>query len=87
MDQAMLFQCKVCGPATDHGSAPIARPAEPKPWRTIDIHCHCMVPQANALVLKETGISGGGVDTNANAHVNELTRSIRPQRGKIDFRN
>jgi aminocarboxymuconate-semialdehyde decarboxylase len=27
-------------------------PAKPKRWRTIDIHCHCMVPEANALVLK-----------------------------------
>src|SRR5205814_3980504 len=80
----MLFQCKVCGPATDHGSAP-TRFGKAKPWRTIDIHCHCMVPEANAMVLKATGIAGGGETPNANAHVNALTRSIQPQRGKIDF--
>ena len=34
----LLYQCKVCGPATDHGSAP-ARSGKAKPWRTIDIHC------------------------------------------------
>jgi aminocarboxymuconate-semialdehyde decarboxylase len=85
----MLFQCKACGPATDHGSAPKrsgkAKPLDSKPWRTIDIHCHCMVPEANAMVLKATGIPGGGVTPNANAHVNDLTKSIQPQRGKIDF--
>src|SRR5258708_3194893 len=80
----MLFQCKVCGPATDHGSTP-SRAGKAKPWRTIDIHCHCMVPEANAMVLKATGIPGGGDTPNANAHVNELTKSIQPQRGKIDF--
>ena len=80
----MLFQCKVCGPATDHGSAP-KRAGKAKPWRTIDIHCHCMVPEANAMVLKATGIPGGGETPNANAHVNALTKSIQPQRGKIDF--
>ena len=80
----MLFQCKVCGPATDHGSAP-KRSGKAKPWRTIDIHCHCMVPEANAMVLKATGIPGGGETPNANAHVNALTKSIQPQRGKIDF--
>ena len=80
----MLFQCKACGPATDHGSAP-RRSGKAKPWRTIDIHCHCMVPEANAMVLKATGIPGGGETPNANAHVNALTRSIQPQRGKIDF--
>ena len=37
------------------------------------------------MVLKATGISGGGETPNANAHVNALTRSIQPQRGKIDF--
>ena len=52
----MLFQCKACGPATDHGSAP-KRSGKAKPWRTIDIHCHCMVPEANAMVLKATGHS------------------------------
>ena len=35
-----------------------------------------MVPEANALVMKATGVPGGGVDVNANAHVNDLTRSI-----------
>jgi aminocarboxymuconate-semialdehyde decarboxylase len=84
MDLPMLFQCKVCGPATDHGSAPL-RSGKTKPWRTIDIHCHCMVPEANAMVLKATGIGGGGETPNANAHVNALTKSIQPQRGKIDF--
>jgi aminocarboxymuconate-semialdehyde decarboxylase len=43
----MLFQCNACGPATDHGSAP-ARSGKTKPWRTIDVHCHCMKPEANA---------------------------------------
>ena len=81
----MLFQCKACGPATDHGSAPKRSGKAKKPWRTIDIHCHCMVPEANAMVLKATGIPGGGETPNANAHVNALTRSIQPQRGKIDF--
>ena len=80
----MLFQCKACGPATDHGSAP-KRSGKAKRWRTIDIHCHCMVPEANAMVLKATGIPGGGETPNANAHVNALTKSIQPQRGKIDF--
>ena len=64
----MLFQCKVCGPATDHGSAPLrsgkakpskAKPSKAKPWRTVDIHCHCMVPEANAMVLKATGLPAG----------------------------
>ena len=82
----MLFQCKACAPATDHGSAQM-RSGKAKRWRTIDIHCHCMVPEANALVLKATGIPGGGVTPNANAHVNDLTKSIQPQRGKIDFPN
>src|SRR5947207_6911258 len=80
----MLFQCRVCCPATDHGSASL-RSGKAKPWRTIDIHCHCMVPEANAMVLKATGIAGGGETPNANAHVNALTKSIQPQRGKIDF--
>ena len=44
-----------------------------------------MVPEANAMVLKATGIPGGGETPNANAHVNALTKSIQPQRGKIDF--
>lgn len=44
-----------------------------------------MVPEANAMVLKATGIPGGGETPNANAHVNALTESIQPQRGKIDF--
>src|SRR4051812_12064330 len=84
----MLFKCEVCGPATDHGSAPLRSDKAKtfnKPWRTIDIHCHCMVPEANAYVVKATGIPGGGHTPNANAHVNDLTRSIQPQRGKIDF--
>ncbi len=81
----MLFQCKAFGPATDHGSAPGRAGKKSKPWRTIDIHCHCMVPEANAMVLKATGIPGGGETPNANAHVNALTKSIQPQRGKIDF--
>ena len=70
----MLFQCKVCGPATDHGSAPLrAAKAKPfhKPWRTIDIHCHCMVPEANAMVLKATGIQGGGHTPNAKSRSRE----------------
>ena len=37
------------------------------------------------MVLKATGIPGGGETPNANAHVNALTKSIQPQRGKIDF--
>ena len=37
------------------------------------------------MVLNATGIAGGGTTPNANAHVNELTKSIQPQRGKIDF--
>jgi aminocarboxymuconate-semialdehyde decarboxylase len=44
-----------------------------------------MVPEANAMVLKATSIPGGGVTPNANAHVNDLTKRIQPQRGKIDF--
>jgi aminocarboxymuconate-semialdehyde decarboxylase len=80
----MLFQCKVCGPAADHGSAPV-RAGKVRPSRTIDIHCHCMVPEANAMVQKATGHPGGGETPNANAHVNALTRSIQPQRSKIDF--
>ena len=83
----LLFQCKTCGPATDHGSGP-ARSGRAKPWRTIDIHCHCMVPEANAMVQKATGITGGGHTPNANAHVNEINaeawvgadRRIRPRR-------
>ena len=80
----MLFQCKVCDPATDHGSA-LSPARKAKRWRTIDIHCHCMVPEANAMVLKATGIPGGGETPNANAHVNDLTKRIAAQRGKIDF--
>ena len=37
------------------------------------------------MVLKATGVAGGGETPNANAHVNALTKSIQPQRGKIDF--
>ena len=62
----MLFKCAVCAPATDHGSAP-AGARRDKRWRTVDIHCHCMVPAANEYVLKATGIAGGGTDTNASA--------------------
>jgi len=65
---SMLFGCKVCGPATDHGSAP-ARVRGAKRWRTIDIHCHCMVPEANAMVLKATGLPGGGPDTNRRRNI------------------
>ena len=61
-------------------AAPPVRSGKAKPWRTIDIHCHCMVPEANAMVQKATGIVGGGHTPNANAHVNELTKSIQPQR-------
>jgi len=34
---------------------------------------------------KATGVPGGGETPNANTHVNALTKSIQPQRGKIDF--
>ena len=80
----MLFKCAVCAPAADHGSAPTPMHGR-KRWRTIDIHCHCMVPEANAMVLKATGVPGGGTDVNANAHVNDLTKSIAQQRARIDF--
>ncbi len=81
----MLFQCRACSPATDHGSAPQRAGRGARPWRTIDIHCHCLVPEANAMVLKATGMPGGGTTPNANAHVNDLTKAIQQQRGKADF--
>src|SRR6201990_2381649 len=81
----MLYQCAVCSPVAERASARAVKRRTDKRWRTIDIHCHCMVPEANALVLKATGIPGGGVTPNANAHVNDLTKSIQPLRGKIDF--
>ena len=81
----MLFQCRACSPATDHGSAPQRVGRGARPWRTIDIHCHCLVPEANAMVLKATGMPGGGTTPNANAHVNDLTKAIQQQRGKADF--
>ena len=37
------------------------------------------------MVLKATGIVGGGETPNASAHVNDLTKSIAQQRAKIDF--
>src|SRR5690349_20239295 len=80
----MLFKCPVCAPATDHGSAPTGTPRD-KRWRTVDIHCHCMVPAANEYVLKATGIPGGRTDTNAQAHVNDLSKSLMRERAKIDF--
>jgi aminocarboxymuconate-semialdehyde decarboxylase len=81
----MLYTCAVCSPAAERGAARTVKRRIDKKWRTIDIHCHCMVPEANALVLKATGVPGGGADVNANAHVNDLTKSIGQQRGKIDF--
>jgi len=84
MPREMLFKCAACGPATDHGSAP-ANPRRDKRWRTVDIHCHCMLPAANEYVLKATGIVGGGADTNAQHHVNDLTKATLRERGKIDF--
>jgi aminocarboxymuconate-semialdehyde decarboxylase len=81
----MLYRCAVCSPAAERGGAQPIRRRVDKKWRTIDIHCHCMVPEANALVMQATGVAGGGVDVNANAHVNALTRSIMQERNKIDF--
>ena len=81
----MLYTCAVCSPAAERGAARTVKRRADKKWRTIDIHCHCMVVEANELVLKATGVPGGGRDTNANAHVNDLTKSIAQQRGKIDF--
>jgi len=80
----MLFKCPVCAPATDHGSATSGERRD-KRWRTVDIHCHCMVPAANEYVLKATGIPGGGTDTNAQAHVNDLTKATMRERARIDF--
>ena len=57
----MLFQCKVCSPATDHGSAPL-RSGKTKPWRTIDIHCHCVVPEI-MKVLEGTALEKHGLGT------------------------
>jgi aminocarboxymuconate-semialdehyde decarboxylase len=52
----MLFQCKVSGPATDHGSAPL-RPGKPtKPWRTIDIATACMALVAGGNAERLLGI-------------------------------
>ncbi len=81
----MLYRCAVCSPAAERGGAQPIRRRIDKKWRTIDIHCHCMVPEANALVMQATGVAGGGVDVNANAHVNALTRGIMQERNKIDF--
>jgi aminocarboxymuconate-semialdehyde decarboxylase len=81
----MLYSCAVCSPAVERGAARKVPRRADKKWRTIDIHCHCMVPEANALVMQATGVAGGGVDVNANAHVNQLTRSIAQERGRIDF--
>lgn len=80
----MLFKCPVCAPATDHGSAATTA-RRGKRWRTIDIHCHCMVPAASEYVLKATGLPGGGTDTNAQQHVNDLTKATLRERAKIDF--
>jgi aminocarboxymuconate-semialdehyde decarboxylase len=81
----MLYRCAVCSPAAERGAARTVKRRVDKKWRTIDIHCHCMVPEANALVMTATGVAGGGVDSNANAHVNELTRSIMRRRNEVDF--
>jgi aminocarboxymuconate-semialdehyde decarboxylase len=81
----MLYSCVACSPANERGAARTVKSRRDKKWRTVDIHCHCMVPEANALVMSATGVVGGGVDINANAYVNELTRSIGRERGKIDF--
>ena len=81
----MLYQCVACSPAAERGAARGVKVRRDKKWRTIDIHCHCMVPEANELVLQATGVPGGGRDPNANAHVNDLTKSVAQQRGKIDF--
>jgi aminocarboxymuconate-semialdehyde decarboxylase len=81
----MLYQCVACSPATERAAARTVKRRRDKKWRTIDIHCHCMVAEANTLVMQATGVPGGGVDINANAHVNELTRSIGRERGTIDF--
>jgi aminocarboxymuconate-semialdehyde decarboxylase len=81
----MLYQCVACSPAAERGAARGVKVRRDKKWRTIDIHCHCMVAEANALVMSATGVVGGGTDINANAHVNELTRSIGRERNQIDF--
>jgi aminocarboxymuconate-semialdehyde decarboxylase len=81
----MLYRCAACSPAAERGGAQPIRRRVDKKWRTIDIHCHCMVPEANALVMQATGVVGGGIDVNANAHVNALTRSIMQERNKVDF--
>lgn len=81
----MLYQCAVCSPVAERASARAVKRRTDRKWRTIDIHCHCMVPEANALVMQATGVPGGGLDTNANAHVNSLTRSIAQERGRIDL--
>ena len=81
----MLYSCVACSPAAERGAARGVKVRRDKKWRTIDIHCHCLVPEANALVMSATGVVGGGVDINANAHVNELTRGIGRERNQIDF--
>ena len=81
----MLYTCVACSSAAERGAARTIKRRLDRKWRTIDIHCHCMVPEANALVMKATGVPSGGADVNANAHVNDLTRSIMRQRGEIDF--
>src|SRR6187397_1407218 len=81
----MLYSCVACSPATERGAARGVNVRRDKKWRTIDIHCHCMVAEANALVMSATGVVGGGTDINANAHVNELTRGIGRERNQIDF--
>ena len=44
-----------------------------------------MVPEASAMVLKETGFVAGGETSNASAHVNDFTKGIARQRAEIDF--
>jgi aminocarboxymuconate-semialdehyde decarboxylase len=80
----MLYRCAACSPAAEGSVARKQKRRIDKKWRTIDIHCHCMVVEANKLVMQATGVPGGGVDVNANAHVNELTRSVAQERGRID---
>ena len=79
----MLFQCKVCGPATDHGSAPGVRQSQAVAHHRHSLPLHggrgqCDGAEGDRHCRRRR-------NANANAHVNALTKSIQPQRGKIDF--
>ena len=71
----MLYQCVACSPATERGAARAIKRRRDKKWRTIDIHCHCMVPEANALVMQATGVSRAVVSTSMRTRMSTSSRA------------